>query len=433
MIVKDEEHGLRRAIESAAPWVDEIIVVDTGSTDATVDIARNAGARVAHFQFAGGLDLGAARTHSIQLARSDWALLLDGDTVLEEESGQYLRPAAVQCTDSPKTILGLWKNPGQASGADLEAYCRTMVPIGDGGRFLGRRHEYFIGADGNILPTVRAPQISLKHWGVDPDYVQTTGRLNKMKVNAELTLRQLSETPEYSVFWIDAIRGNRYSLQRCELALDLVTKYKASLERGEIRFVGEEAPFLVAYYEALAAIQLDRFEQAAVAAASALASSPSRDMLAVLAATKAEGGRDDESCADMLKAESMGPEPHVYTGLAQGCHITSKMLTVVAGAAERCGRRQLALDMYRRAMATFPTYEHGPTAFARFLREIGLHDAAFSLLGEALDAFPENRDYARLLLEGWDGASVAESLDYVKAASDRWPQNTVFSEILAPI
>ncbi|MAG36346.1 MAG: glycosyl transferase, partial [Dehalococcoidia bacterium] len=51
MIVKNEERDLPRCLRSAAPWVDEIIVVDTGSTDRTVSIAQSFGARIEHFSW----------------------------------------------------------------------------------------------------------------------------------------------------------------------------------------------------------------------------------------------------------------------------------------------------------------------------------------------------------------------------------------------
>lgn len=49
MIARDEEANIGRALRSAAPVADEMIVADTGSTDRTVEIARDLGARVSHF------------------------------------------------------------------------------------------------------------------------------------------------------------------------------------------------------------------------------------------------------------------------------------------------------------------------------------------------------------------------------------------------
>ena len=70
MIVRDEARCLERCLASARPWVDGIVVLDTGSVDATVEIARRHGARVAHFAWID--DFAAARNAA--LAASDAAL-----------------------------------------------------------------------------------------------------------------------------------------------------------------------------------------------------------------------------------------------------------------------------------------------------------------------------------------------------------------------
>ena len=77
MIVRDEERSLERCLESARAWVDEIVVVDTGSSDATPDIARRLGARVGRFAWCD--DFSAARNAALALAEAPWRLVLDAD------------------------------------------------------------------------------------------------------------------------------------------------------------------------------------------------------------------------------------------------------------------------------------------------------------------------------------------------------------------
>lgn len=81
MIVKNEEHYLEDCLTSVRPHVDEIIVVDTGSTDGTVEIARKGGARVFHFEWVN--DFAAARNESLRHATGDWILQLDADERLD--------------------------------------------------------------------------------------------------------------------------------------------------------------------------------------------------------------------------------------------------------------------------------------------------------------------------------------------------------------
>jgi tetratricopeptide (TPR) repeat protein len=89
MIVRDEEAVLARAIESARGFVDEIVVVDTGSEDDTVNIAEMNGARVGHFAW--NDNFADARNAALGLVAADWVLSLDADEELEPASASYLR------------------------------------------------------------------------------------------------------------------------------------------------------------------------------------------------------------------------------------------------------------------------------------------------------------------------------------------------------
>ena len=77
MIVKNEADNLDRCLRSLKGAVDDIIVVDTGSTDETVSIAKRHHAQVLTFTWCD--DFAAARNESIRHATSDWVLWLDAD------------------------------------------------------------------------------------------------------------------------------------------------------------------------------------------------------------------------------------------------------------------------------------------------------------------------------------------------------------------
>ena len=89
MIVKDEAEFIEGAVKSVEDIADEIIVVDTGSTDSTVSLARAAGARVEFFKWTG--DFSEARNVSVEYATSDWILILDADERLTSASKTSLR------------------------------------------------------------------------------------------------------------------------------------------------------------------------------------------------------------------------------------------------------------------------------------------------------------------------------------------------------
>jgi tetratricopeptide (TPR) repeat protein len=91
MIVRNEAEFLPDCLASIAAQVDEIVIVDTGSTDATPEIAARAGARVTHLPWRD--DFAAARNEAIARATGEWLLMLDADERLAPHSGVALRRA----------------------------------------------------------------------------------------------------------------------------------------------------------------------------------------------------------------------------------------------------------------------------------------------------------------------------------------------------
>lgn len=84
VIAKNEERSIGRLIESAKNLVDEIVVVDTGSHDNTIEIARAAGARIDHFDWID--DFSAARNRALELTEAPWRLVLDADEWISPET-----------------------------------------------------------------------------------------------------------------------------------------------------------------------------------------------------------------------------------------------------------------------------------------------------------------------------------------------------------
>ena len=89
LIVKNEETRLHTLLDSVAPWVDELVVVDTGSTDGTVAVAEGYGARIFHHPWEDSFSK--ARNQSLSYARGEWLLIMDADEELDESSGPRLK------------------------------------------------------------------------------------------------------------------------------------------------------------------------------------------------------------------------------------------------------------------------------------------------------------------------------------------------------
>lgn len=88
MIVKDEELALPRVLEVAPAFADEIIIVDTGSSDRTSEIARSAGCKVYHFDWIN--DFSAARNYAFSLGKCDYLMWLDADDIITGPRAEIL-------------------------------------------------------------------------------------------------------------------------------------------------------------------------------------------------------------------------------------------------------------------------------------------------------------------------------------------------------
>ena len=88
MIVKNEENYLEDCLNSVKDLVDEIVIVDTGSTDRTIDIAKKHGAKIFNFKWID--DFSAARNYALDNSSGDWILYLDADERLSPQSKDEL-------------------------------------------------------------------------------------------------------------------------------------------------------------------------------------------------------------------------------------------------------------------------------------------------------------------------------------------------------
>lgn len=150
MIVRDNARTIRPCLESIRPWVDEMVVVDTGSEDETPRVARDLGARVFHAPWCD--DFSAARNVSLGHARGEWLFWMDSDDTIGPACGRGLRELADGRHDP--AVLGYVVQvhcPGGGEGGDADVTVVDHVKLIRNRpdlRFEGRIHE-------QILPAVR--------------------------------------------------------------------------------------------------------------------------------------------------------------------------------------------------------------------------------------------------------------------------------------
>jgi tetratricopeptide (TPR) repeat protein len=145
MIVRDEARTLDTAIGSVRTIADEIVVLDTGSTDRTVEIAEAAGATVHHAGW--NDDFAAARNACLQHVRGEWVLWLDGSERLEDASAESLRRFVDDEVDPDKLYMVMVEIPPLDPAGSAEQAARVrLMPNDPGLRFAGRLRESVRGA-----------------------------------------------------------------------------------------------------------------------------------------------------------------------------------------------------------------------------------------------------------------------------------------------
>ncbi len=105
MIIKDEEAVLERCLRCALPLVDEIVIVDTGSSDHSMEIAKRYSDFVYSFDWQD--DFAAARNYAFSLATMDYILWLDADDIITEENQQKF--LSLKQSLSPQTDIVMMK------------------------------------------------------------------------------------------------------------------------------------------------------------------------------------------------------------------------------------------------------------------------------------------------------------------------------------
>jgi len=181
MIVRDEAQNIGRSIASLLPVADEVIVVDTGSTDDTAAVAADMGAEVFSYEWRD--DFAAARNESLRHASGDWILYLDADEQLHEATPGALRSLCGQLT---KTALGgclIVRSASDSEGITetVAEQCR-LFRNGRGIHFDGRVHEQLRTNDGKPLAPAAAPeQAWIEHSGYIPagDLMERKGERNR--------------------------------------------------------------------------------------------------------------------------------------------------------------------------------------------------------------------------------------------------------------
>lgn len=187
MIVKNEEKYLKDCLESVKSVADEIVIVDTGSTDRTIEIAGEYNAKIFSFEWVNSFS--AARNFALGNCTGNWILYLDADERLSEKSIEELkkniiRPEkfGVKCTV---------KSIESESGRDnTMKYTRLFRNI-SGIEFTGRIHEQIDPSLTKLNFKIQNSNIEILHLGYN---ISAEGKKEKAARNLGLLLKDFEET-----------------------------------------------------------------------------------------------------------------------------------------------------------------------------------------------------------------------------------------------
>ncbi len=164
MIVRDEQEMLPGCLASLQEAVDEMVIVDTGSTDATVEIARSFGAKVIFHEWTGSF--AEARNVSLEAASGDWLLCLDADEVLVREDVRLLR-SLTERTWREAFYLSETNYTGELEdGTAVTHNALRLFRNRPEYRYEGRLHEQIANRLPAFLPErMEASGVRIEHYG----------------------------------------------------------------------------------------------------------------------------------------------------------------------------------------------------------------------------------------------------------------------------
>lgn len=425
MIVKDEAKTLSRCLQSVRGLVDEVIVVDTGSTDETVQIARREGAQVIHFPWVN--DFAAARNEGLRRCTGDWVLILDADETIDSLDHARLR-GTCQTTASHAFQLGL-RNYHMSGGFCIQdvmaqenksAYregsgypffveipvlrlCRRSPDLA----FKGRVHElldpYFIDRG---LPIECLPGVIIHHFGKLDEERETV----KGRAYLDLALEDLNLDPDNSQFHFNVVQQGMH-------AQDWPVVLKSAEAYLKLRAV---VPSVIHFGAGRALQKLERHGEAVGHFNQILDPRPDQaPALAYRGISLAALGREAEAERDFRRAIEINPR------FALPCVKCMELLL-------KQGRRSEANEVIRRGVAHSPSSPYMHSGLLLLDLQSKDMDQAMEDARHALECLPQGGEglWHRLAaLQAHRAGQVHEAIRLLELGVVLFPGNTALRQM----
>ncbi|KGP80875.1 MULTISPECIES: glycosyltransferase [unclassified Paenibacillus] len=219
MIVKNEEQVLGRCLESVKDVVNEIIIVDTGSTDMTLDIARKYTDKIYSFEWVN--DFSAARNESLKYATSDYILVLDADEYLEV-GADFQKDLEKNCDYYLFRIRNEISWDRNFTFAAIRLF-KNHISL----KFENRLHEHLNIINGTAEYTMGESNLLINHVGYTDDKM-----LEKDKHKRNLPLMELEVAENATAYNLYNMGKTYFAIQEYKKAVDFFKQaYPLSKDR----------------------------------------------------------------------------------------------------------------------------------------------------------------------------------------------------------
>lgn len=221
MIVRNEEKTLKSTLESIKSIADEIIIVDTGSTDNTIEIAKKYTNKIYHIDWIN--DYSYARNYSLDKCNGNWILYIDADETLTEQSALQFRELIKKTNLKDGLLITKIINHGlDDNGNKIEyigQYPRIFRNIGFPlVHFFGRIHEQIGPSLINYAYDMKNSNLEIIHSG----YYKSKDEMNmKVKRNLQILADHIQEEPTNGYTWYQ-LGNTLYQMQEYAKSIDIL-------------------------------------------------------------------------------------------------------------------------------------------------------------------------------------------------------------------
>lgn len=232
MIVRNEEENLPRCLNSVRGLVEETVIVDTGSTDNTIAVAKERGADVYYYQWDNSF--ANARNFALSKAKSEWVLLLDADEALDQASVETVRNF-VNTTDKDGAHFCVRNYTGAYSADSYSQHVVLRLLRNTGAYYyVNDIHEQIASyAQTDLSDRFAVLNAIVHHYGY---LEQVVAKKQKRERNFALLEKQLEQYPENSFFLFNM--GNELmALRKEEQALLHYQKALSCVQNKQLAFV----------------------------------------------------------------------------------------------------------------------------------------------------------------------------------------------------